>query len=214
MKTTDFIKEGYIADDADAMHKDHEVQMARQDCYNSAKNAIELHALLKNISEMQGLEGWVSEKISLASDYLKTVKEYLEYEQLSKNSDGIVFNAESAEKTFEAVLNGTKMGGPTNAAEYKRMLGDVYDLMSQDKDPSNRDIYNQKIADLKRVAKERGIPVAEDASIGGTSSSSIATSMGGGNGFANGGPGTLSRAGKSSKSKSKMPKVTISKGIY
>ena len=79
MKTQDFIKEGYIADDADAMHKDHEVQMARQDCYNAAKNAIELHSLLKNVSEMQGLEGWVSEKLTLAADYLKTVKEYLEY---------------------------------------------------------------------------------------------------------------------------------------
>jgi len=213
MKTTDFIKEGCIANDADAMHKDHEVQMARQDCYNAAKNAIELHALLKNVSEMEGLEGWVSEKLTLAADYLKTVKEYLEYNMMSANETAVTFNVESAENKYsalldEAVLGGTKLGGPTNAAEYKRMLGDVYDLMSQDKDPANRAIYNQKIADLKRVAKERGIPVNEDASVGGVSAGAIATV----NTPLGGKPGT----GKPKKvgNMIRRPKVTVGKGIY
>lgn len=105
MKTTDFIKEGYIADDADSMHKDHEVQMARQDCYNSAKNAIELHHLLKQVNEMQGLEGWVSEKLALAADYLKTVKEYLEYDLMSKQEAMPVFNMESASAQFDELLS-------------------------------------------------------------------------------------------------------------
>lgn len=105
MKTTDFIKEGYIADDADAMHKDHEVQMARQDCYNSAKNAIELHHLLKQVNEMQGLEGWVSEKISLAADYLRTVKEHLEYELMADAQSVPVFSAESANHKFDELLS-------------------------------------------------------------------------------------------------------------
>lgn len=77
------IAEG-LGQEADIMEQDHEVQMARADCFNAAKNAIELHRLLKNISEQQGLEGWVSEKITLAADYLSTVKEYLEYEMISK----------------------------------------------------------------------------------------------------------------------------------
>jgi hypothetical protein len=213
MKTQDFIKEGYIADDADAMHKDHEVQMARQDCYNAAKNAIELHGLLKNVSEMEGLEGWVSEKITLAADYLKTVKEYLEYNMMSQVESAPTFSMESAEQKYsellgEAVLGGTKQGGPTNAAEYKRMLGDVYDLMSQDKDPANRDIYNQKIADLKRVAKERGIPVNEDASVGGVSAGAIATVSA----PLGGKPGT----GKPKKvgNMIRRPKVSVGKGVY
>lgn len=107
MKTTDFIKEGYIADDADAMHKDHEVQMARQDCYNAAKDAIELHKLLKSVSEMQGLEGWVSEKLTLAADYLKTVRQHLEYEMMSKNTVEPVFSVESAQSKFDDLLNET-----------------------------------------------------------------------------------------------------------
>lgn len=105
MKTTDFIRES-IGEDADAMHKDHEVQMARADCYNAAKNAIELHKMLSGISEMQGLEGWVSEKITLANDYLKTVREYLEYEAMSQQQSMLPeFTFESAEQQFNQMLN-------------------------------------------------------------------------------------------------------------
>ena len=77
------ITEG-LGQDADVMEQDHEVQMARADCFHAAKNAIELHRMLRNISEQQGLEGWVSEKITLAAEYLSTVKEYLEYEMMGK----------------------------------------------------------------------------------------------------------------------------------
>lgn len=82
MKSNDFLKEN-IVDDAAVMHQDHEVQMARKECYHSAENAIKIHQLLQQISETQGLEGWVAAKITLASDYLTTVREYLEYQQLS-----------------------------------------------------------------------------------------------------------------------------------
>ena len=103
MKTTDFINENFIADAA-AAHQDHEVQMARGDCYNAAKYAIELHKLLKNISEQEGLDGWVSEKITLANDYLRTVTEYLRYEQQSDSSGMDEFNPVSATQTLDAAL--------------------------------------------------------------------------------------------------------------
>lgn len=61
-------------------HEDHEVKMAREESYHAAKVAFELHKLLQGIDEAEGLPGWVSEKISLAYDYLKTVQEYLDYE--------------------------------------------------------------------------------------------------------------------------------------
>jgi len=105
MKTTDFIKENFVADAA-AAHQDHEVQMARGDCYNAAKYAIELHKLLKNISEQEGLDGWVSEKITLANDYLRTVTEYLRYEQQSSStSDMPEFNIGAATQTLDAALS-------------------------------------------------------------------------------------------------------------
>jgi hypothetical protein len=109
MKTTDFITENqFIGDDAHAMHQDHEVQMARSDCYSSAKYAIELHKLLKNVSEMTGLDGWVSEKLTLANDYLRTVHEYLTHD-MSHPEEAMpeMFAAESAEIQFAELLGET-----------------------------------------------------------------------------------------------------------
>ena len=83
MKSNDFLSED-IASDAHEMHLDHEVQMARKDCYAAADDAIALHKLLRNVSEQQGLEGWVAAKITLASDYLNTVREHLEYQLMSQ----------------------------------------------------------------------------------------------------------------------------------
>jgi len=125
MKTKDFLKEDIVSDAAE-MHQDHEVQMARKDCYAAADDAIALHKLLRNITEAQGLEGWVAAKITLAADYLNTVREHLEYQMMSS----------------------------------------------------------------QEPAQEMEMPIAED---GGTSAGSVASSMGGGNGFANGGPGTVKR---------------------
>lgn len=82
MKSLDFLNEG-IAEDAHEMHLDHEVQMARQELYHAAEDAIALHKLLRHVSEQQGLEGWVSSKITLAADYLKTIREHLEYQMMS-----------------------------------------------------------------------------------------------------------------------------------
>ena len=97
MKTTDFITENsQIAQEADVMHQDHEVQMARSDCYSSAKYAIELHRMLKEISEQQGLDGWVSEKITLANDYLRSVHEYLSHEMSHGQEQEMMQFAEGA----------------------------------------------------------------------------------------------------------------------
>lgn len=85
MKPTDFIPEKHqIGQAAMDMHVDHEIQMARENCYTAATNAIELHRMLKKLDEQDGIDAWASEKISLANDYLRTVKEWLEYEILSK----------------------------------------------------------------------------------------------------------------------------------
>ena len=59
---------------------DHEVQMARSELYRAAKSAIALHEMLKQVTERQGLEGWVQNKITRAADYLETVYDYLDYE--------------------------------------------------------------------------------------------------------------------------------------
>lgn len=116
MKTTEFIVEtSQIAQEADIMHADHEVQMARSDCYSAAKYAIELHRMLKEISEQQGLDGWVSEKITLANDYLRTVHEYLSHE-MAHNDELMTFAEDAANYALDRMLQETASAGASGAS--------------------------------------------------------------------------------------------------
>ncbi len=80
MKSHEIVSEGH-----ELGQGDHEVRMARSQVYNAAKDAIELHTLLKTIGEDRGIPGWVASYITLSADYLETVKDYLKYEVDSQN---------------------------------------------------------------------------------------------------------------------------------
>jgi hypothetical protein len=67
---------------------DHEVEMARSDLFSAAKNAKQVYEMIEDLSEEEGLEGWVQEKIIKANDYLNTVREYLEGKQLQNEMTG------------------------------------------------------------------------------------------------------------------------------
>lgn len=71
------IKPGFIPHDKD--RTDHEVEMARSDLFQCAKNAKTIYELIIDLTEDDGLPGWVQSKITLASDYLNSVQEYLEH---------------------------------------------------------------------------------------------------------------------------------------
>ena len=58
---------------ADRVELDHEVQMARADLYKLAKYSIKLHDMLKNVSELNGIDGWQASKITKAADYIGSV---------------------------------------------------------------------------------------------------------------------------------------------
>ena len=84
---------------------DHEVEMARSDLFSAAKNAQQVYAMIKDVSEDEGLEGWVQEKIIKANDYLNTIREYLEGKQIQRESvvegakvDRMVKHIEKSEK--------------------------------------------------------------------------------------------------------------------
>lgn len=106
MKPTEFIVENsIIAQEADDMHRDHEVQMARSQLYSAAQAAIQIHRLLKNVSEMEGLEGWVQTKIAVASEYLESVQDYLKYEAVSQEPDLMPFAEEAAGYALNKLVN-------------------------------------------------------------------------------------------------------------
>ena len=116
MKPTEFIVENsIIAQEADNMHRDHEVQMARSQLYSAAQAAIEIHRLLKGISEMEGLEGWVQSKITLASQYLESVRDNLKYEAVSQEPEMMPFAEAAADYALDKMINEMATGGASSA---------------------------------------------------------------------------------------------------
>jgi hypothetical protein len=79
---------------------DHEVEMARSDLFSAAQNAQKVYAMIKDVGEDEGLEGWVQEKIIKANDYLNTIREYLEGKQIQEGAkvDRMVKHIEKSEK--------------------------------------------------------------------------------------------------------------------
>ena len=77
------LKSGFIPHGESRL--DHEVEMARSDLFSAAKNAKQVYELIADLTEEEGLEGWVQEKIIKANDYLNTIREYLEGKELQKH---------------------------------------------------------------------------------------------------------------------------------
>jgi hypothetical protein len=102
MKTKEF-REG-LGDLAAKAEMDHEVQMARADLYKIAKYAIQLHDMLKGVSEAEGIEGWQQAKITKAADYLGSVYHNLEYDQKFGNGQNMEVEPTVAEQTYRERL--------------------------------------------------------------------------------------------------------------
>lgn len=107
-KLDNILNEGHLGQMADRVELDHEVQMARADLYKIAKYAIKLHDMMKNVSEVQGIEGWQQSKITKAADYLGSVYHNLDYEMSPMNPmndegqmDQMAFNLATEDKIEE-----------------------------------------------------------------------------------------------------------------
>ena len=91
----------------EADHHDHEASMAKAELYKAAEYAIKLFHM---IQPGDNLEGWVSKKITLASDYLDTVAHHLEYQKKFEPADhenaeeGDLDLDEAAQKEVEGQL--------------------------------------------------------------------------------------------------------------
>jgi hypothetical protein len=124
MKPTEFIVENStIAQEADDMHRDHEVQMARSQMYSAAQAAIEIHRLLRDISEMEGLEGWVQSKLTLASQYLESVRDYMKYEAVSQEPEMMVFAEDAATYAIDSMLEESATGGGSSSSGIAISMG-------------------------------------------------------------------------------------------
>ena len=162
------IKEG-LADLAHKVEQDHEVQLARGELYKAAKYSIKLHELLKNVSEQEGLDGWVSAKITKASDYLSTVYHHLDYQTKfeTETFEGQIKNP--APDMNKYGIHSTKMKGePYKAYRHNKLVGEfdtieeltkfLTDLVNKESSYKN-DLHNKLQERSKKTVEEKPKPL-------------------------------------------------------
>ena len=127
---------------------DHEVEMARSDLYSAAKNAQQVYAMIKDVSEDEGLEGWVQEKIIKANDYLNTIREYLEGKQIQQESVVEGARVDSLVTDALKIMRGPELNDAVQAL--KTVLGDR-------EFSSRRGHYNFFIRQMIDMYNQKGI---------------------------------------------------------
>ena len=102
-----------------ADRRDHEVEMARSDVYAAAKDAMRIFKLLKNRTEDQGLMGWQQSYITLATDYLSSVADNIEYDSI-KEGGGVIAGGMS--NFEEGVTESMKIPARTKMMNYVQQV--------------------------------------------------------------------------------------------
>ena len=120
----------------DKDRRDHEVEMARSEVYAAAKDAMRIFQLLKDRTEDQGIMGWQQSYITLASDYLNSVADSLEYQGVK--GEGVI------------------AGGMSNFEE-----GRYYNPLDQER--REQDAMDQERRDFKRREMEYELRGEEEA---------------------------------------------------
>ena len=64
---------------------------------------------------MQGIEGWVASKLTLASQYLESVRDYLKYEQVSQEPEMMKFAEDAADYALDKMINEMASAGASSA---------------------------------------------------------------------------------------------------
>jgi len=148
-----------LADMAGVAERDHEVQMARAELYKIAKYAVKLHDMLKNVSEAEGMEGWMQSKITKAADYLGSVYHTMDYEVAmeSKKSfkntmtekDAVDYKSALKERMAQKKSELTELGPDTLYKYWNKSYDDVSD--PDGKDPEK---LKKRRAFMKKAAAQ------------------------------------------------------------
>jgi len=95
---------------------DHEVKMAKSDLFATAQNAQDIMRYLKDRSEEEGIKGWMQSYITLANDYLNSVKESLQYEtQMHEDQLAAYGNGADDRINTGNILDKEPYGGPSSS---------------------------------------------------------------------------------------------------
>ena len=134
---------------------DHEVNMGKSQMYHAMKNAKAVHDMLQKVSEREGIEGWVASKLTKASDYLKVVKDYLEYEMVqagfdNNEQDAPVQEARELDRADKMVL-----------AKLMKELDGYKSMIAGETDRDDKKMHKERLRDLESMIKNvtRGRPI-------------------------------------------------------
>jgi len=127
---------------------DHEVEMARSDLFSAAKNAQQVYLMIKDVSEDEGLDGWVQEKIIKANDYLNTIREYLEGKQVQ----GVTENNQRVDSLVTDALK--IMRGSDYQMDPVRAIKTV---LGEREYNSRRGFYNFYVKQLRDMYDQEGL---------------------------------------------------------
>jgi hypothetical protein len=88
---------------------DHEVEMAKADVHKLAEYSAKLSNLIDNVSEEEGLPGWIQKKITLASDYISSVYHKLDHEMGSPITESDTPGFDMINKIFDSLTDEEKV---------------------------------------------------------------------------------------------------------
>lgn len=157
------LKSGFIPHDQD--RRDHEVEMAKSDLFQAAKNAKQVYELIHDVTEDEGLEGWVQEKIIKANDYLNTIREYLEGKQLQNEMGGGVIAGgagnfeESSKPGLWANIHAKRERIKKGSGERMRKPGSKGAPSAQDFKDAAKEGVGEKIKGAVRRMKDKEHPL-------------------------------------------------------
>jgi len=104
---------------------DHEVEMARNQLRVAAQSAKRIYQNIKDLSEIQGLDGWVQAKITKASDYLDAVNNYIEgKKQMLEIQDEVDEQVDAIDQRLTAQYNTPQMKAQSQAIDQAFASGD------------------------------------------------------------------------------------------
>lgn len=141
------LKPGFIPKDKD--RTDHEVEMALSDLYQAAKNAKQLYEMIKGISEEQGLEGWVQEKIIKANDYLNTVREYMEHRSMMHEAS-VKQTLKTTARKLDPTIRGRLAAQSYDRDQYARTMRN---MSGDDLSPEGNGIVGREERYAKRLRR-------------------------------------------------------------
>ena len=113
---------------AEPEHPDHEVNMAKSDMYKAMRYALDIYKMLERVSEQEGIEGWVAAKMTKASDYLSSVKHYIEHEMAQADMSGESIEEKAVSKAQQQAA-GAALAAKRGDAPKSKLQGASKEMM-------------------------------------------------------------------------------------